>query len=69
MYNSFIEQCLNGTAATDDIDDFVHQWHVNESDKSLPDYLGMTETEYAHWVENPEILAQIIIAKQEAVAV
>jgi len=36
------------------IDDEIEQWHNSDIDIPLHEYLGMTEKEYAKWVELKE---------------
>ena len=60
MSNTFIEQCLNGDALLEDIDDFIAQWHEDESTAPLHEHLGMTKEEYALWLKLPELLPLII---------
>lgn len=35
----------------EELDDLTDKWHDSESNLSLREYLGMTELEYAVWVE------------------
>jgi hypothetical protein len=60
--SNFIEQCLEGLALPDDIDDFVDSWHEQEGDESLHHFLGMTRKEYSLWVTDPDVLPYIINA-------
>ena len=61
MYNnSFIQKCLRGEVLYTDIDDFVQQWHENETGMKLHEFLGMTEREYYAWVEDDSVLKLII---------
>ena len=53
---SFIELCIGGDVSPSDIDRFVREWHEGDSEKSLAEYLGMTDEEYASWVEKPDAL-------------
>jgi len=57
---TFIEECLAGRARPEDIDDFVEAWHQDESDEPIDSFLGMTEDEYALWVEQPRALPFIL---------
>ena len=38
-----------------DINDKIEEWHTSEGHKTLHDFLGMTWSEYAHWVETLEL--------------
>ena len=53
---TFMGRCLSGTALVDEVDDYVDQWHEGDSQVSLKDYLGMSQFEYATWVEKPDSL-------------
>ncbi len=37
-----------------DIDDKIDEWHKGDSNLPLHEFLGMTEEEYAKWVESKE---------------
>lgn len=63
---TFLEKVLKGQARLADIDDHVECWHGSDSSVSLPKYLGLTEREYACWVEDPESLSKIIAARRTA---
>lgn len=60
--SNFIEKCLASTAAPDDIDDFIDQWHANPGDQSLHGFLGMTKQEYARWLTDDSMLPVILKA-------
>jgi hypothetical protein len=34
------------------VDDLIDAWHHGQTDKPLPEYLGMTEEQYADFVVN-----------------
>jgi hypothetical protein len=36
---------------SEELDDLVDKWHDSESELSLSEYLGMTQLEFAVWVE------------------
>lgn len=59
---TFLELVLIGKAHRDDIDDFVDRWHDSEVSCSLAEFLGMSDDEYALWVERPSALDLIIQA-------
>ena len=61
--SNFIQECLSGAARLTDIDGYVERWHQCNSDKSIHDFLGLTLYEYSLWVENPEILSEIVAAR------
>lgn len=66
MYN-FISDCINGDALLSEIDDYIDLWHDSDTDLSLHDYLGMTQKEYALYVEDEQYLATIVTAHKEGV--
>lgn len=64
MSESFVEQCLNGGATLDEIDDFVDAWHNGAgAGATLSDYLGFSDSEYNLWVQNPNSLRLIIFLR------
>ena len=62
--SNFIQEYLSGAARPTDIDGYVERWHQCNSDKSIHDFLGLTLYEYSLWVENPEILSEIVAARR-----
>ena len=54
MRQSFIDAVLAGDAVPADIDDFIDAWHASLEDIGLAEFLGMTDEEYALWVEQPD---------------
>ena len=63
---SFLDQCLGGNAAPDQIDDFIDRWHAAPDGRELHDYLGMTSEEYSLWLRVPDALPCIIKARIDA---
>ncbi len=63
--SNFVTNCLSGEALLDDIDDYVDAWHENKGEVPLHQYLGMSKTEYALWVANPDVLPFVISAHRE----
>ena len=64
---TFLQSCVQGQAATSEIDDWVDRWHEGAEHGSLADFLGMSSVEYARWVANPQSLTEIIAAHREPV--
>lgn len=62
---TFLDLVLTGEARQDDIDDFVDQWHDGDTSYSLAEFLGMSDDEYALWVEKPSALNLILQAHAE----
>jgi hypothetical protein len=63
--SDFIDDCVNGDALLDDIDDYVDRWHGSDSSMPLYSYLGMSKHEYSLWLTEPAALAFIVKAKRE----
>ena len=61
--SNFIQECVSGTTRLTDIDTYIERWHQRNSDKSIHDFLGLTWYEYSLWVENPEVLSEIVTAR------
>jgi hypothetical protein len=59
---TFLSKCLDGEACVSEIDDYIDAWHDGEGTRSLPEFLGLTDEEYAIWVEQPEALRYILFA-------
>lgn len=64
MSETFMEQLLDGRAFLDEVDDWVDEWHDGDSGDRLSAFLGMTEEEYALWVEKPSALRLIAAARE-----
>ena len=62
---SFIARCLQGELLTEEIDNWVEQWHQSDSELSLAEYIGMTEEEYNAWLQDDAILPYIIQARKD----
>ncbi len=62
---SFIARCLQDELLTEEIDDWVEQWHQSDSELPLAEYLGMTEEEYNAWLLDDAILPYIIQARKD----
>lgn len=61
MTTTFIDAALGNSATLDDIERWIASWHEEyEGDATLADYLGMTEVEYATWLEDASSLGAII---------
>lgn len=62
---TFIERCLAGEVESPDdaIGDVISAWHAGIASVSLPEYLGMTEDEYARWVERSVRVTDIVAAR------
>jgi hypothetical protein len=60
---SYMEMVLEGRVLSDEIEDFVEDWHLSDSDKEIHDFLGMTFQEYSLWVSEPDMIEIIISAR------
>ncbi len=65
---SFFDLYSQGELPADAIDDFIERWHENEEPAArvapLHAYLGLTEAEYASWVQDHGALSRIRDARQ-----
>ena len=59
---SFINDCINGSAKINDLDDYVEYWHKNNTGVALHDYLGFTDEEYGKWIKTGDdvFIAEIL---------
>ena len=55
MEKNFIELLKEGKVTIEDIDDYIDMWHGSDSKLSLPEFLGMTNEEYAMFVTKCKI--------------
>lgn len=63
--DTFVALALGGKVGLDAIDDFVDRWHEDPAASgTLADYLGLTDAEYALWVESPGELEHILDARR-----
>ena len=60
---TFLEMVLSGDAKSEDVDDFVDRWHEGRDARTLAEAMGMSDDEYALWVEKSDALALIIEAR------
>lgn len=69
MFNdTFIDDCLNDNAKLSDLDDYVDYWHDHDTGKTLREFLGMTEYEYAQWgISDDSIFQEIIRCRKNNV--
>ena len=68
---TFLHACLAGDALLTDIDSWVEHWHeagAERDGRSLAEYLGLNDAEYAVWVEQPSALAFIVMARRHRVS-
>ena len=60
----FIQKCLDSEELWINIDDYVDEWHESDTDMELFEFLGMSQLEYAIWVEKPFALKYIIFCRK-----
>jgi hypothetical protein len=63
MSKTFLDACVSGEALLDEIDDYVAKWHQSDVQTPIAKYLGFTPKEYEAWVEKPDILGYIVVAR------
>lgn len=62
MYDkSFIDECLYGIGDIEDIYDYIQYWHTHQTNKSLEEFLGLTEYEYNAWIKNDDSIIRDIL--------
>lgn len=61
---TFVDQWIQGEVPSEAIEDFVAAWHEGAGGESLPEFLGLSDDEYALWVEEPAFLAAILSARR-----
>ncbi len=64
---TFFSLYSGGLVAAKQIDDFVEAWHKSGTGekRSLSEYLGMTDDEYAVWVMSHGALPSILAARRD----
>src|SRR5271157_1134939 len=55
---------VHGNASVDDIDDFIDVWHQGGTGVPLHEFLGLSQEEYAQWVEQPDSLEATLNKKR-----
>lgn len=63
--SNFIQDCINGDALLTDIDNYIEEWHKENSNISLHEFLGMNLDEYSLFVQDESNLAKIIANRIE----
>lgn len=61
--SNYIQNCVNGVSRVDEIHDYIEQWHESDSNLTLFEYLGMTESEYIDFIADESNLIEIIKSK------
>lgn len=67
--SNFIIDCINGDALLSDIDNYIDEWHDNDTNMHLHEFLGMTKKEYELFVLDESKLSMIVAAHIENIDV
>lgn len=64
---SFLNLYRRGKVSADQIDDFIDDWHQSDDSeqRSLAEFLGMTEDEYSVWLASHQVLPLLAAARQD----
>lgn len=62
--DTFVDLCLRGNVLLDEVDDFVDRWHTNPAGLTLREFLGMTDSEYELWLNDPDTLPYVILSRR-----
>jgi hypothetical protein len=54
---------LQGRVLSDEIEDFVEEWHESDSSEEIHAFLGLSFQEYSLWVSDPDNIDIIIYAR------
>ncbi|MCC6901251.1 MAG: hypothetical protein IT377_19920 [Polyangiaceae bacterium] len=68
--SKFVDLALSGEVLDPDVevDQFIAKWHEADTRLELQEWLGFTKDEYALFVEKPEFLRAILMARRSGVA-
>jgi hypothetical protein len=67
---NFMDLCLAGETLASDINDYIDAWHESKDNgQSIAEFLGMTQSEYALWVEKPSSLKLIIFSRHSGASI
>lgn len=61
---NFMQMALRGDVMSDEIEDFVEEWHGSDSNVEVYEYLGLTWEEYSLWVSHPDYIDLVIAARR-----
>ena len=61
---TFVQVVLDGDADVRQAEEFVAQWHATPNGGSLAEFLGLTDSEYALWVERDSALPFILASRR-----
>ena len=60
---TFVELCLAGKVMATEVDDVVDAWHDGDDPRTLREFLGFTDLEYACWVKSPSCVYDILACR------
>lgn len=61
IHGTWVDRCINGTEQPSNIHDYITNWHSDgTTDKSLIEYLGMTQEEYLEFLFDDDSVYKII---------
>jgi hypothetical protein len=52
-------------AESERLDDLVGKWHQGGSGVSLPEFLGMTQSQYEFWLKDPDAYCKTRLLREE----
>lgn len=62
MYKkSFIDACLNAEATLFELDNYIEYWHTHDTEKTLQEFLGLTDYEYEQWGKSSDVIFRDIL--------
>jgi hypothetical protein len=63
---AFLDLYRDGRVTAREIEDFIEAWHNSDASeqRSLSEFLGMTEDEYTVWMASRKALPAIVAARQ-----
>jgi hypothetical protein len=67
---TFVEKYLHGQATISEMEEYVDAWHQSPDDgRSLAEFLGLTQAEYALWVEKPSALESLLNHRKHTISI
>ena len=68
MEKTFVQLYYDGKVLLQDISIYIEKWHKSDKDIPIYEYLGLTQLEYAAWLENDIKLECILELKKSEFA-
>jgi hypothetical protein len=66
--HTFVDAVLAGTATTEQVEDWVDQWHTTDTgDIELHAFLGLKESEMEAWLREITTLDEIIASRRKGI--